>query len=101
METIECIITPVCTDWHPLDIQCALRKRGWSLSRLSETHGYERHAAIKTLRFPWLQIEWIIAETLGRKPWEIWPSRYPNGPTSKPERGEKRRRNAQQTGDSA
>jgi Ner family transcriptional regulator len=68
------------SDWHPADIQAALKKRGLTLAGLSVTHGYHPTAAGKALRQPWPALELIIARELGRLPQEIWPSRYaPNG----------------------
>jgi len=65
-------------DWHPADIIAALKKKGWTLRRLSQHHGYSpslcRHALVK--RYP--NAERLIAEAIGVPPWEIWPSRYPD-----------------------
>jgi Ner family transcriptional regulator len=63
-------------DWHRADIVAALRKKGWTLSRLSIHHGYIRTALGDSLRRPWPHGQRLIAEVLGVKPWEIWPSRY-------------------------
>jgi Ner family transcriptional regulator len=67
------------TDWHPADIVAALRKAGWSLSRLSKHHGYCRTALKKALAEPWPHAEHLIAEAIGIKPWDIWPNRYTDG----------------------
>ncbi|WP_254899341.1 helix-turn-helix domain-containing protein [Methylomagnum ishizawai] len=66
------------TDWHRADIVAALRKtpEKWSLSRLSIHHGYIRTALGNCLRGPWPHGQRLIAEAIGVKPWEIWPSRY-------------------------
>ncbi|MBF0583083.1 MAG: helix-turn-helix domain-containing protein [Magnetococcales bacterium] len=78
--------TPVSEGWDHIDIKAALERRGWSLSRLSAANGYSRFAAVKALRESWPQVEWIIAEALDLKPWDIWPERYPLGPTDRPAR---------------
>ncbi|MFO1418356.1 MAG: helix-turn-helix domain-containing protein [Methylotetracoccus sp.] len=63
-------------DWHPADVVAALRKKGWSLRRLSVAQGYSptllKHANAHP--YPWA--ERIIADAIGVKPQEIWPSRY-------------------------
>lgn len=68
--------SPPPSDWDNADIQCALKKRGWTLRKLSQAHGYEASAAAHAFRRPWPRIERIIAHVIGVKPWEIWPSRY-------------------------
>ena len=95
MNEIEHTPTPVSRDWEPIDIRYALEKLGWSLRRLSTASGYQFNAVSQALRDPWPQVEWIVAEALGKKPWELWPSRYPNGPEPRPQRGEKPRRTHQ------
>jgi len=76
--------------WHPADIVAGLRKRGWSLSRLSIHHGYKtRQALSNALRHPWPKGERLIAEVLGVHPQEVWPDRYgadglPNRPHGRP-----------------
>ncbi len=83
---------PVSRGWDRLDIRYALERRGWSLSRLSVANGYYRTAAKEALDKRWPQLEWIIAEALDLKPWQIWPNRYPDGPTTRPARRLKRLR---------
>lgn len=63
-------------DMHPADVIAAVRKAGTSLRQLSLAHGYAADTASKVLRRPWPALERIIADALGREPWEIWPSRY-------------------------
>ncbi len=64
-------------DWHPADIVAALRKAGWSLSRLSIHHGYAARTTLKNaLHKPWPKGERLIAEAIGIDPARIWPSRY-------------------------
>lgn len=62
--------------WHPADIVAALRKRGWSLRRLSVHHGYSPTVLARALRVPWPKGEALIAATLGMAPTELWPERY-------------------------
>lgn len=76
-------------DWHPADIVAALRKRGWSLRRLSMYHGYSQGALKMALAGPWPQAERLIAEALGTRPERIWPSRYDRH--GQPNRGRKLR----------
>ncbi|MBF0214855.1 MAG: helix-turn-helix domain-containing protein [Magnetococcales bacterium] len=57
-----------------------LEDQGWSLSRLGQHHGFSRYAGSKALDGPYLpEMERIIAQEIGVRPEEIWPSRYPNG----------------------
>lgn len=64
------------SDWHPADVLAALKKRGHSLARLSMTNGYHATAAGKALKRSWPALEAVIAEAIGMKPEQIWPSRY-------------------------
>jgi Ner family transcriptional regulator len=68
-------------DWHPADVQAALKKRGLSLAGLSAANGYHATAAGKALRRRWPALEVLIADALGIPPHEIWPSRYRYRPT--------------------
>jgi Ner family transcriptional regulator len=63
-------------DWHPADVQAALKKRGLSLAGLSVANGYHATAAGKALRRPWPALEILIADALGILPDKIWPVRY-------------------------
>jgi Ner family transcriptional regulator len=75
-------------DWHPADVQAALKKRGFSLAGVSAAEGYHATAAGKALRRPWPALEVIIAAAIGVSPCQIWPSRYKSRPSvSKPEIG--------------
>ncbi len=80
---------PALEDWHPADIKATLEKAGWTLSRLSRSHGYHRSAASHVLRHPWPKLERVIAEAIGLQPQDLWPSRYtldgrPNRPRGRP-----------------
>ncbi|RJP17214.1 MAG: transcriptional regulator [Deltaproteobacteria bacterium] len=63
-------------DWHPADIQAALKKRGWTFRKLSISHGYNPWSIDKALTRPWPRAERIIAHAIGLEPWDLWPSRY-------------------------
>lgn len=64
-------------DWHRADIVAALRKKGWSLRRLSLENGYKSAGSLKNaLDRPWPKGERLIAEAIGVTPETIWPSRY-------------------------
>jgi Ner family transcriptional regulator len=69
-------------DWHPADVLAALKKRGKSLSGVSQSHGYHATAAGKALKKPWPALEALIAAELGLMPEDIWPSRY-DGPRAR------------------
>ena len=64
------------TDWHPEDIKAAVRKTGTTLSALSRAAGLSDGAAKRALETPWPRAEAIIASRIGRRPQDIWPSRY-------------------------
>ncbi|WP_082439176.1 helix-turn-helix domain-containing protein [Alloalcanivorax xenomutans] len=63
-------------DWHPADIKAALEKAGWSLRRLSIHHGYSQGMLKNALCRPYPNAEQIIAAAIGKRPEDIWPSRY-------------------------
>ncbi|WP_071604044.1 MULTISPECIES: helix-turn-helix domain-containing protein [Dickeya] len=63
-------------DWHPADIIAALRKKGTSLSAVSRKAGLSSSTLANALYRPWPKGELLIANELGVKPEEIWPSRY-------------------------
>jgi Ner family transcriptional regulator len=63
-------------DWHKAEIKAALEKQGWNLSRLSLRHGYSRGVLKTALNNPWPKAERIIAQAIGVKPEQIWPTRY-------------------------
>lgn len=68
------------TDMHREDIKAAIRKSGISLAELSAQAGYDPGAVSRTLRVPWPAVEAIIARQIGKRPEEVWPSRYhPDG----------------------
>jgi Ner family transcriptional regulator len=65
------------SDWHPADILAAIKKAGWTVTGLSEAHGYHRATLWKTLSTrPHNAGQRIIADAIGVPATEIWPSRY-------------------------
>lgn len=64
------------TDWHPADIIAGLRKRGTTLAALSRKSGLASTTLSNALSRPWPKGERLIAEALGKRPEEIWSSRY-------------------------
>lgn len=77
-------------DWHPADIKAELAKAGWSFNQLGLDAGYRGKSILAdALHRPYPKAERIIAKALGKKPQEIWPSRYdakgkPNRPMGRP-----------------
>ncbi len=63
-------------DWHPADVIAALKKRGVSLRQLARDHDYSH--IDRVLTSPWLAAEKLVADALGLKPSDLWPSRYLN-----------------------
>jgi Ner family transcriptional regulator len=73
-------------DWHPADILAALKKRGFSLVKLSTDNGYHPTAAGKALKRSWPAMEKIIADAIGVDSATIWPSRYKGDRPARPAR---------------
>lgn len=71
-------------DWHSADIIAALKKQGLSLSSLSRQSGLSSSTLSNALVRPWTKGEIIIAQAIGVKPEEIWPTRYINPFNNKP-----------------
>lgn len=67
---------PAPQDWAPADVKCALEKAGWSMRQLSLSHGYSQHFCGSAFNQGGHNVQTIIADALGLKPWDIWPSRY-------------------------
>lgn len=63
-------------DWHWADVKAALEKRGLTLGRLADAHGYSEGGFSMVKRRPWPAAERIIADAIGVDVSEIWPSRY-------------------------
>lgn len=64
-------------DWHPADVCAALRKRGTSLRKIAQANGYTHIQAVLTR--PWWAVEHLVADALGLRADEIWPTRYAEG----------------------
>lgn len=80
------------TDWHNADIVAELKKRGFSLRKLSIANGLSPNTLRTALDKPYLKAEKIIAEAMGLTEFDVWPQRqahrnfvpkYPNYPTDK------------------
>jgi Ner family transcriptional regulator len=69
-------ITKDGSDWHRADIVAALKKRGLSVRQLSRDAGLGENTLANALRTPWPKGERIIAEAIGMRPDQVWPSRY-------------------------
>lgn len=63
-------------NWHPADIQAAIRKAGSNLSRIARAHSLHPTTPSKALHEPSYAGEQAIAAFLGKSPREIWPNRY-------------------------
>ena len=63
-------------DMHRADIRAELEKKGTSLAQLGIENGLSRTTVRNALDKPYPKGEWIIANALGLKPSDIWPSRY-------------------------
>jgi len=63
-------------DWHAEDVKAAIRKSGTTLKALAIANGYHRTAFSIVLAKPYPAIERIIANRIGLRPEDIWPSRY-------------------------
>ncbi|MBE3604104.1 helix-turn-helix domain-containing protein [bacterium] len=64
-------------DWPSARIAYELRLRGLTYRKLSLANGYCGGALEQTARRHLPRWEAIIAEALGMRPEQIWPSRYP------------------------
>jgi Ner family transcriptional regulator len=67
---------PARKDWHPADVKAALEKAGTNMRQLGMAHGYSQHYCGNAFKQGGHNVQTIIAEALGKKPWDIWPSRY-------------------------
>ncbi|MEW9901075.1 helix-turn-helix domain-containing protein [Chitinivorax sp. PXF-14] len=63
-------------NWHRADVVAALKKKGWSLRRLSLQSGLAPTTLSTALERPWPKAERIIAAAIGLPPEHIWPERY-------------------------
>ncbi|MDO1509978.1 MULTISPECIES: helix-turn-helix transcriptional regulator [unclassified Neisseria] len=65
-------------DWHRADVIAAVKKRGKTVRQLSIESGLSPNTLKSALQFKYPKGERIIADFLGLKPEQIWPSRYKN-----------------------
>ena len=64
-------------DWDRSRIKAALKERGYTLRRIGEEAGYGNRDSVQAVfSHPRPPAERKIAEVLGLKPQDIWPSRY-------------------------
>jgi Ner family transcriptional regulator len=74
------------SDWHPAKVKMELHMRGITLKGLSEAHGLTSSSTLSaalTRSYP--ANEKRIADAIGVHPKEIWPSRYNDDGTRKPQ----------------
>lgn len=64
------------TDWHPARIKYELALRGLSLADIGRRRGLAQFSIYDVLRKKVPLSEQAVAEALGVRPDEIWPSRY-------------------------
>jgi Ner family transcriptional regulator len=76
-------------DWHAVDVVAAVRKLNMSLQRLSRVNGLHNSTLGQALYKPYPKSERIIADFLGLKVQQIWPTRYNSDGTPKSGRGER------------
>ena len=71
-------MTQKCTDWHPEDVRAEIRKRFGTMAALGRLLGVSKTAVPNTINQPGysVKMEARLAEVLGKKAPEIWPSRY-------------------------
>lgn len=64
-------------DWHSEDVKAAIRKKGSTLAALAKSNGISAQALSRAiLERSSARAETIIANFLGLRPMQIWPSRY-------------------------
>jgi Ner family transcriptional regulator len=78
--------------WHAEDVKAAVRKKGTTLTALSNKHGYSDSYLRGTLIRQRPYGERVIAEFLGVSPADIWPERYGVKKTANGRRGPRKRK---------
>lgn len=74
------------SDWHPADVKAALHKAGITLSGIAKAHGLTSTSTLSVaLVRSYPAGEKRIADALGIHPKEIWPSRYFDDGTRRPQ----------------
>lgn len=77
---------PAQQDWHPADIKAALHKKGITLMQLAKAYGMTSSSTMSAaLVRSYPANEKRIADAIGVHPKEIWPSRYFEDGTRKPQ----------------
>lgn len=61
---------------HKADIKAELEKKGWTLTSLSEAHGFLPEAVSEALRRGRPSVEKIIADALDTTPQNLFPNRF-------------------------
>ncbi|WP_416243435.1 helix-turn-helix domain-containing protein [Azospira sp. APE16] len=73
-------------DWHPADIKAALHKAGKTLKSIAADYGLTSSSTLSAALVRSYPVnEKRIAKALGMHPMEIWPSRYNEDGTRKPQ----------------
>lgn len=73
-------------DWHPADVLAALHKAGWTLRGLAASHGLTNSSTLSAAMVRSYPLnERRIADALGLHPKDIWPSRYFEDGTRRPQ----------------
>ncbi|TCL07004.1 helix-turn-helix domain-containing protein [Sodalis ligni] len=63
-------------DWHPADIVAGIKKKGTTMAAISRSAGLASSTLANMLTRHWPKGERLIADVIGKRPEEIWPSRY-------------------------
>lgn len=63
------------TDWHRADVVAALKRKGWTVRKLSRTNNLSEYTLYTALDRPYPKGERIIAAALGLQCGDIWPER--------------------------
>lgn len=66
-------------DWH--GIKAELHRRGMTLTELAKQNGFDPSTCRKVNTSTNYRAQEVIAKFIGRKPEDLWPSRYPKGKT--------------------
>lgn len=77
---------PVDQDWHPADIKAAINKAGTTLAGIARAYGMKGSTSLSsTFTRSYPLNEKRIADAIGVHPKVIWPSRYNQDGTRKPQ----------------
>ena len=69
---------PQPTDMDREDIKAAIRKTGVTMNDLARRNRYSLSAVRMVLQRPSPKVEALVAKCIGKRPQDIWPSRYDN-----------------------